>query len=469
MSLPDWVKKWKGKNIEIHIRGGHYYAYRVHSEYDPVKKRSRKVTDEYLGKVTPDGIIPPKHKRLTKRILEAGNILLVDHFSDVLKSSLKSIWPDAWESIISSAIIKLVYRSPLKRFSFYYETSYLRRLYPNAHLSKNALTSLLERLGKEWDLQKEFFRLMSESSDYMAIDLTHIFSSSFKLPFNELGYNPQKILREQINLMLIWGIDSRHPTFLKILPGSINSSTSLINAIKESSLKNVVLVCDKGFYSRANLEVLESNVVHYIVGLNSGLKFLKYPAHSRYRNNFLYRNTLQWYYEYEVDGRRVITFLDKALYADDERIFFTRVKQGELPKSKYNMYKNRFGTLSVITDLGLPAENIYSLYKERKEIEYAFDALKNTIESDKTWMQNTEGLRGYFFIIFLSLYFYSRILDHLKRKNILKEYSVEDTLTYLSKIYVTETDYGIIISEIPRKTTKLIKKIEIPITQKLGC
>jgi len=465
MALPDWVMKWKGKNIEIHRRGDNYYAYRVYSVYDPIKKRSRKVTCEYLGKVTPEGIIPPKHKRSTKRVMEAGNILLVEHFTESLVSTLKSVWPDIYESIITAAIIKLVYKSPLKRFSFYHETSYLRRLYPNAHLSKKSLTSLLERIGKEWDLQKEFFRLISDSSDYMAIDLTHIFSHSLKLPFNELGYNSQDIWKEQINLMLIWAIDTHHPTFLKILPGSIHSSTALINAIKESSLKDVIAVCDKGFYSKSNLEVLEDNNIHYIIGLSRGLKF---PSITRYRKNFFYRKSLQWYYEYDVDGRRVINYLDKVLYGDEERIFFTRVMDGEIPKSKYNLYKNRFGTLSVITDLGMDAEKIYSLYKERKEIEYAFDALKNTIEADKTWMQSTERIRGYFFIVFISLYLYSRILEHLKRKDLLKEYSVDDVLVYLSRIYATDTDNGIIISEIPRKTKKLIKKIEIPITQKMG-
>ena len=473
MTLPDWVRKWKGKNIEIHRRGNNYYAYRVHSEYDPVKKRSRKVTDEYLGKITPDGIIPPKYKRSTKRIMEAGNILLVEYFTESLTSILKSIWPDIYESILAAAIIKLVYKSPLKRFSFYHEISYLRRLYPNAHLSKNSLTSLLERIGKEWDLQKEFFRLISDGSisdgsDYMAIDLTHVFSHSLKLPFNELGYNSHDIWRDQINLMLIWAIDAHHPTFLKILPGSIHSSTSLINAIKESSLKGVIAVCDKGFYSESNLEILEKDGVHYIIGLNRGLKFLKFPSITRYKKNFLYRKSLQWYYEYDVDGRRVINYLDKVLYGDEERIFFTRIKDGDSPKSEYNKHKNRFGTLSVITDLGIPAEKIYSLYKERKEIEYAFDALKNTIESDKTWMQSTERLRGYFFIVFISLYLYSRILEHLKRKDLLKTYSVDDVLVYLSKVYATETDYTIIPTEIPKKTKELIKKIEIPITQKLG-
>jgi transposase len=470
MTLPDWVKKWKTKNIEIHRRGNNYYAYRIHSEYDPVKKRSRKVTDEYLGKITPDGIIPPKHKRKNKvnRVLEAGNIALIDYFSGDLKFHLKSLWPHEWQSILSGAIIKLAHKAPLKRFDFYYNTSYLKILYPDAHLSKNTLTRLLEDLGMDWDLQKDFFMRLAQSSEYMAIDLTHIFSNSSLLPFNELGYNSQDIWREQVNLLLIWGLDTHHPTFLKILPGSIHSATSLVNAIKESNLKNVILVCDKGFYSEKNLNVLEENGIHYIVSLNRGLKFLKYIPPSKYKHRFFYRKSLQWYNDYIVNNRRVITYLDKVMYGDEERIFFTHVEDGNVPENKYKVQKNRFGTLSLITDLGLPAEKIYSLYKERKDIEYAFDALKNTIESDKTWMQTSERLRGYFFITFIALYLYSRILEHLRRKDLLKEYSVDDVLIYLSKLYVIQTENSTIISEIPKKTRKLIQKLELPITQKLG-
>ena len=39
--------------VELKTIGGRYYIYRVSSVYDPVKKRARKVSGEYLGRVTP--------------------------------------------------------------------------------------------------------------------------------------------------------------------------------------------------------------------------------------------------------------------------------------------------------------------------------------------------------------------------------------------------------------------------------
>ncbi|MEM3493083.1 MAG: transposase [Thermoplasmata archaeon] len=57
----------------------------------------------------------------------------------------------------------------------------------------------------------------------------------------------------------------------------------------------------------------------------------------------------------------------------------------------------------MFTDLGESAEKIYEMYKRRKEIEEAFDTLKNTLEVDKTWMQSREKIQGYLFVMLLSL------------------------------------------------------------------
>jgi len=47
--------------------------------WDPEKKRAQKKTLEYLGKVTPNGIVPPKGKRISRLggVLEAGNFAYI--------------------------------------------------------------------------------------------------------------------------------------------------------------------------------------------------------------------------------------------------------------------------------------------------------------------------------------------------------------------------------------------------------
>ena len=470
--LPDWVKKHKKKGIAIECRNGRYYATRVTSVWDPVKKRARKVTLEYLGVVTPEGIIPPKHKRFSgvECIKEAGNIAFLRYFSDDVVEHLKKYWPDEWESLLSLAILKLAYGECLKRMQFRYETSMASEYWPNAHLSKNTLSSLLERVGSSWGLQRRFFKSLSEIESYLAIDLTQVFSYSENINWLESGYNSRDLYMSQLNLLLLWGMNTHVPMFMKLLPGSIHSAKTIVNALYESDLRNVILVADKGFYSNDNVEVLERHNVNYILALKRDLSFVNYPSMDEYKKYFFYRDSVEWYHEYKWKGRRIIIYLDKKMSAEEEGNFLRRcAAKGKSQKRKYEMLKDRFGTLALLTDLGETAEKIYKLYKQRREIEYAFRSMKTTLEADKTYMQSREKLQGYFFIIFLALYIYSKVIDHLKRKDIIDKYSVNDILTQLAKIYIIKLkNKNIITSEIPKKTMELIKLIEIPITKILG-
>jgi hypothetical protein len=469
-SLPDWVTRYKKKGIAIEKRNGRYYASRIHSVWDAKKGRARKVTDEYIGIVTPEGIIPPKHKRPKKisAILEAGNFVYLDLFTSKLIRPLREFWPISWQSILAAGALKLVYRDPLKRLSFRYQTSHACRLWPDAHLSKNSLTQLLDLLGREWDSQRSFFEELSKAESHMAIDLTQVLSNSQNISWLEKGYNAQGLHHDQLQLLLLWGIESHLPGFLKILPGTSSSARNLICAIWESRLKNVIVVGDKAFFSEDNVSDLEEYDTHYALSLKRDSKFLQHPVHSKYKDYFLYRKSTQWWREYRWGDRRVVHYLDKVLAAEEETVFLRRIEERRASKKEYNVNKKRFGTLAILTDTGLSPQKLYEFYKQRREIELSFDALKNTLEGDKTWMQSRESLQGYYFILFIALHIYSQVLDHLRRKDILKRYSVHDVLWGLSKVYTVNIDGKDMVGEVTKSTRKLINEIEVPITEKLG-
>jgi len=468
--LPQWVTCHKKKGIEINERNGRYYAYRVHSVWDPKKGRSRKITDEYLGVVRPEGILPPKHKqpKTIKGVLEAGNFIYLNRFTSRLKGPLREFWPLSWQSILAAGALKLVYRDPLKRLSFRYQTSHACRLWPDAHLSKNSMTQLLDQLGREWGSQRSFFEDIAKSASHMAIDLTQVLSHSQNISWLEKGYNAQGIHHNQLQLLLLWGIETHLPGFLKILPGSSSSAQNLMNAVWESCLQNVIVVGDKAFFSEDNVRDLEEYETHYALSLKRDMKFLRYTAASRYKEYFLYRKSVQWWREYTWNDRRVVHYLDKEIAAEEEAVFLRRIDEGKASKKEYQMNKKRFGTLAIVTDTGLSPQRLYELYKQRREIEMSFDALKNTLEGDKTWMQNRESLQGYYFILFIALHIYSQVLDHLRRKDLLKRYSVHDVLWGLSKVYTVNVNGQDIVSEVTKSTRKLIAGIEVPITEKLG-
>ena len=121
-----------------------------------------------------------------------------------------------------------------------------------------------------------------------------------------------------------------------------------------------------------------------------------------------------------------------------------------------------------MTDTGLAPNRLYELYKQRREIEQSFDALMNTLDGDKTWMQSRECLQGYLFMLFIALHLYSQVLDHLRRKRLLEQHSVHDVLRQLSKVYTVCVDGKDIVSEELKSVRELIAKLEVPITKKLG-
>jgi len=468
--LPDWVLKHKKKGMAVEKRGDKYYLTRVTSVWDPEKKRARKITLEYLGRITPDGVIPPKRKQEAQigGILDAGNLLYIREFSKPIENLLREYFPHDWQSIISIAAIKLCYGSPFKQVQFRHLTSISKQLWPEAALSKNSITKLLERLGSQWPIQREFFSEIARIETHMAIDLSHIFTQSKNIPWAEYGYNGDHIRKPQVNILLMWGITTNTPGFLKLLPGSTHSAKTLINAIRESGIQEVIVVADKGFWSQENLKALEKTNLEYVLALPRTFSMIKYIPQSQYKHFFRYRDRVQWWHSIDWDGRKIYNYLDKELAVNEESAYLRMVEEGQSSMSQYRKIRNRFGTLALLTDTGLDAEKVYNLYKARKDIEHAFDTLQNTLGADTTWMQSRISFQGYLFIMFVALYLYSKILDHLKRKDLLNQYSVNDTLTYLSKVTVVEVNRKTKIGEIPEQTKKMIKRIEIPITKKLG-
>ena len=469
-NFPDWVLKYKKKGIAIEKRGHNYYASKVTSVWDPLKKRAQKKTLEYLGKVTPGGIVPSRGKREPKigGILEAGNFVYLENFARHLSEPLSECFPDDWQSVLAAAAIRLCYRESFGRMRVRYETSFAKRLWPEAALSKNSLSELLTRLGRQWSVQRDFFAQMASGEKHMAIDLSHIFSDSQNIPWIEYGHNGDDVWRPQVGIMLMWGTTTQRPGFLKLLPGATHSAQTIVNAIWESGLQDLIAVVDKGFWSPDNMKCFEDANVQYAMALKRDLLIIKHASQTQYKKYFRYRKRAQWWRSTELDGRVIFHYLDKTIADQEESTYLGQVEKGNASMTQYKRLKNRFGTLSILTDTGLSAEETYALYKERRDVEYAFDTLQNTLGAEVTWMRSRESLQGYLFILFVALHLYSQVLEHLKRKELLTRYSVQDVLTYLSKVCIVEMDGKDRLGEVTRQTKKVIDLLEVPITESLG-
>lgn len=467
---PGWVQELRRPDVEVRKQRGHWYAYRIESVYDPNIKRSRKVTKEYLGKATPDGIIPPRRKLQAARgrVREAGNHWIIHKMLEPVLPILRTYWPESWQTLAALASVKLAKGQPLKRAKFHYDTSLAADHWPEARMSKNSLTRILASVGSEWGSQIAFFQEAAKDTRHVAIDLSHMAHQGRANPLAERGYSGKRVRGTQVRLLLMWGLDTQRPGLLRILPGSVNDAPSLLRAVMESGFQDVTVIGDRGFYSEPNVEALEDHDVHYVLALRRDLDFLEHPAASRYRGHFAYRGRTQWWREYAWGGRRIVHYLDKTLAAREEDAFLKKVRKGKATMAEYRAAKPGFGTLALLTDTGLDPRELYELYKQRNDIETAFDALKNTLEADRSHMQNQHSLQGYLFVLWLALYAYAGILEHLKRKELTNKYGVLDVLEYASKIQVSGDGDDRIVHEVPKQARDMEKALELSITENLG-
>jgi len=84
--------------------------------------------------------------------------------------------------------------------------------------------------------------------------------------------------------------------------------------------------------------------------------------------------------------------------------------------------------IAVISDLEESGERIYNLLKSRVEIEVMFDAFKNVLNADRTYMRDDYQMEGGAFINFIALVFYYRLYRSLADNSLLKRYTPNDVL-----------------------------------------
>jgi transposase len=192
-----------------------------------------------------------------------------------------------------------------------------------------------------------------------------------------LGRNSERNYLPQINLFLLFSLDRMQPIFYRLVPGSIRDVSSLVLSMEESKVKDIILVGDKGFYSADNAKELETKRIRYILPLKRNSQFIDYSplkqaGRKQFDSHFLFENRVIWHYERVIDGKRIITFLDNFLKVEEERDFLIRVDEGKLKIEEFHENDSKFGTISIITGVGLPPQKIFELLKSRVEIEVTF-------------------------------------------------------------------------------------------------
>lgn len=452
----------RAQPLEIKKLNNNYYLYYSTTRWDREEKKVKKVTS-YIGRVTPKGVIEGKKSYEIRSIYEYGNSEFLYTLSQDILDPLKKAFFQRWREIIAISIVKTIQPLPLRLIKSRWEKLHLSQKI-DASLAPNTISEVLREIGRDYASQKEFFDELMADSRTLIFDLSSLFSYSENLQYAEKGHNADHLYLKQINFMLFFSVEKKLPVLLKPMPGSIRDIKALKTVLDEVKSRDSILVLDKGFASYKLADLLREHEFNFILPLRRNFKQINYDL--KLENMFLYRKRgIKWGRE-QAGNNFLYLFEDVKLRAEEETTFIHLLNEGKRKKKEYPKEAKKFGKIAILTNLDLEGETTYLMNKERENIEVAFDALKNELENDKTYLNDDDAIRGYFFTSFLSLYLYHKILNLIRKKELTDKISVNEVLLELSKVYEIHLGEKKKLSEIPEKVTKLTETLELNIFPK---
>ena len=476
MAYPDWVLRHKTKGTNISCIKGKYYLYSVTSRWDKEKGRSQKITTGYLGRITEDGLIPPKSRIDTEKpkitVKEYGATrFLLDVGDDILRK-LHIVFPKYAEMLFSLAAIRVMYHCPFRRMELHYEYSYLSETFAGLNLSKNHLTGFLRTIGGDRRKIIDFMEQFVQGNGHILFDATSILSKSEKMNINRNGYNSKKEYDPQVNLLYAFSKEERTPVYYRVVPGNIREVTALKLSVEESGIRDMIVVADKGFASAANLDMMDDASLKYIIPLKRNSQWfdksiLKTGNKGMFDGYFIWQKRVIWHYAKTLDnGKHVFVFLDDELRTSEQKTYLNNIERNLEGYTQQAFLEKQyvFGTIVMITNTDKTAENVYSSYKERGEIEQSFDFLKNLLEQDKSYMQNEKSLEAWAFINHISLLLNYKIFNLLRDSKKIKKYSIEELISHLKYISKAKINAEWFTTEITQNTSDLLADLNIHIT-----
>src|SRR5580658_6356176 len=153
---PQWAIQHRKPGTELRNINGRYYLYAVSSRYDPVLKKSRKITGKILGAVTQeDGFIESDKRKLAAKAaagFDAATLcvreygfsgFLHQHGQSVLEK-IRQYFPNHYMLIVYMAYCRLVHLSAMRNMPFHIAKSMLSVGDKNRYSDKTISMTLRE-------------------------------------------------------------------------------------------------------------------------------------------------------------------------------------------------------------------------------------------------------------------------------------------------------------------------------------
>ena len=516
---PNFVASFqRPQNTEIkHIRNN-WYLYERFSRYDPVKKRSQKISGKCLGKITPDGLVPTKRQLTSDEtaqisspmpastpsdVVEVGGSLFLMGRTHEMLARLQKYFPDLWQRIYVTVLLRTLREPYFRRLQVHYETSFLAHAFPGIAFTPQQNANFLQSLGRRRTAIAQFMKEDVNRSDvFILFDGHRLITSSKTMELAELGYDSKRRYMPQINLLYVFslGKNSAAPVYYKQFLGSTPDVSAFPNILQECGIssKDYTVIADKGFVSEEDFDELTRQGLQYVIPIKRGSRIVAecLPLNPGcYTDVFTYNDRAIQAFKIEKDGFNVFVFFDAQLYANELADAVARAnKNNETRDQKIQMEQKRrdkgrgrlsdeelaelqpkdlkevltqtpeMGTFTLRTNrLDLNCQQIYRAYKQRQAIEQFFKTYGESMDFEASYMRDQVSQEAWLFLNHLSSCIGMECLADIARLGEDKNISFEDLRQTFGRIMASKVNGQWSVSPVKSATQKLMNKLQFTI------
>ena len=451
------LKEKEDGYLQLRNISGRWYVQQATSVWDKVEKKPKKITT-HLGTIMENGEFKPKTPRyklpITDReIFEYANGRLAYHFLKDVHKMLDRYTPYA-DELIAMAFIWAIDPQPLRLHPSRWQKLYLSKEF-NVTVTPKHLSNVLKQTGQGKGWWHGLFTDLIDTDDLLLYDLTSVFSRSQNIKRAEKGYNPGKLYIDQLGVVLAFSTATNLPAGVEVFWGSMKDITTFKDFLDMLEPENVGFIVDRGLVSKKLTQDFQEEGVNYVFPLRKNSKLIDLRW-LRWQEPFIYRERAVRWARRHTDLGTLYLFEDPELRGEQKKALMRKRANGEISMGKYEKKQKVAGIIAILSDLDRSGTEIYDLYKGRHDVELAFDAMKNYLDADKTYMQSDDAVRGYFFVTFLALRVYFGVLTRLRQADKTSKISVHEVFYELSKV---ERVIGLEGKEFYAKIPKQARKI----------
>ncbi len=521
-------------------RSGITYAYDSISYWDKEKKQSR-ARRKLIGRVSESGEIVPTDGRCSRdpgrlrktqkrgpvpitRIQRSfyGATWLLDRIGERLGlvDDLRACFPDDYRKLLSIAYYLVLGNNRALMYFKYWADSHVHPFGEDipSQDSSRLFASITEESVRKFARLQGRRRLEKE---YWAYDSTSISSYSETLRQVKYGKNKESDNLPQINLLLLFGEESGLPFYCRKLSGNIPDVKTVNTLVRELDVLGygkVKLVMDRGFYSKANIDLLYRHHHKFIVAAGTGLSFVReriaevresireYGSYDALHGLGVSSFPMDWEYSQERPRRKDTLAGTRRMYlhiyynvqkaADEELELNSRLDnlKGELLSGRrverhekaYGQFfevrktpvrgvsvrtredavreaREGHGFFALVSNEVKDPVRALTIYRGKDIVEKAFGNLKERLNCRRLLASSEASLDGKLFVEFVALIYLAYINGKMSEKGLYKDYTMDGLLLELESIQaMCEPGRAPIVGEVLEKQRKIYEALEVP-------